>query len=149
MQTCKQHLNEDHQGVDLFTKQITDRKRKEQRRNKNIANLKWDEGNSVIVLDRTYYSQGVLKIIKLQPIKDDPILLREGQLQQLLLNLKKNGHHGSRGYKNIYPKGSKTARIQAFPKCPRIVDLTIRRHFASSCLLFELRYIPVSNCAIS
>ena len=46
---------------------------KELKKNKNIVILKPDEGNGVVVLDRTDYDQGILKIIndtsKFRPIK--------------------------------------------------------------------------------
>ena len=74
----------------------------------------------VVVLDRSDYDQGILKIIndvsKFRPIKEDPTLLREGRLQRLLRKLKKDGHLDSDVYENIYPKGSQPARIYGLPK---------------------------------
>ena len=70
---------------------------KEIRKNKNIVILKPDKGNGVVVLDRSDYDQGILKIIddasKFRPIKEDPTLLREGRLQRLLRKLKKKDGH--------------------------------------------------------
>ena len=61
-----------------------------------------------------------LKIIndssKFRPIKEDPILSREGRLQRLLRKLKKDGHLDNAVYENIYPKGSQPARIYGLPK---------------------------------
>ena len=58
---------------------------KELRKNKNTVILKPAKGNGVVVLDRTDYDQGILKIIndtsKFRPIKDDPTPPREGRLQ--------------------------------------------------------------------
>ena len=75
------------------------------RKNKNIVILKPDKGIGVVVLDRTDYNQGILKIIndtsKFRPIKGDPTLLREGRLQRLLRKLKKNGHLDNGVYENI------------------------------------------------
>ena len=86
----------------------------------NIVILKPDKGNGVVVLDRSDYDQGILKIIndvsKFRPIKEDPTLLREGRLQRLLRKLKKDGHLDSDVYENIYPKGSQPARIYGLPK---------------------------------
>ena len=69
---------------------------KEIRKNKNIVILKPDKGNGVVVLDRSDYDQGILKIIndssKFRPIKEDPTLSREGRLQRLLRKLKKDCH---------------------------------------------------------
>ena len=66
---------------------------KEIRKNKNIVIFKPDKGNGVVVLDRSDYDQGILKIIndtsKFRPIKEDPTLSREGRLQRLLRKLKK------------------------------------------------------------
>ena len=94
--------------------------RKELRKNKNIVILKPDKGNGVVVLDRTDYDLGILKIIndtsKFRPIKDDPTLLREGRLQRLLRKLKKDDHLDNVVYENIYPKGSQPARIYGLPK---------------------------------
>ena len=74
----------------------------------------------MVVLDRSDYDQGILKIIndasKFRPIKEDPTLLREGRLQRLLRKLKKDGHLDSDVYENIYPKGSQPARIYGLPK---------------------------------
>ena len=93
---------------------------KELRSNNNIVILKPDKGNGVVVLDRADYDQGILKIIgdtsKFRPIKEDPTLLREGGLQQILRKSKKNGHLDSDVYNIIYPKGSQPARIYGLPK---------------------------------
>ena len=84
------------------------------RKNKNIVILKPDKGIGVVVLDRTDYNQGILKIIndtsKFRPIKGDPTLLREGRLQRLLRKLNKNGHLDNGVYENIYLKASKNLR---------------------------------------
>ena len=76
--------------------------------------------NGVVVLDRSEYDQGILKIIndtsKFRPIKEDPTLLREGRLQRLLRKLKKDGHLDNVVYENIYPRGSQPARIYRLPK---------------------------------
>ena len=79
-----------------------------------------DIGNGVVVLDRSDYDQGILKIIndtsKFRPIKEDPTLLREDRLQRLLRKYKKDGHLDNVVYKNIYPKSSQPARIYGLPK---------------------------------
>ena len=60
---------------------------KEIRKNKNIVILKPDKGNGVVVLDRSDYDQGILKIIndtsKFRLIREDPTSSREGRLQSL------------------------------------------------------------------
>ena len=60
---------------------------KDLRRNKNIVILKPDKGNGVVVLDRTAYDGGILKIIsdtsKFKLLAEDPTLLREGRTHTL------------------------------------------------------------------
>ena len=74
----------------------------------------------VVILDRSDYDSGVLKIIsdstKFKPIKEDPTLLRESQLQWFLRKLKSNGHLDPKVYSKIYPSGSQPARIYGLPK---------------------------------
>ena len=82
--------------------------------------LKPDEGNGVVILDRSDYDSGVLKITsdstKFKPIKEDPTLLRESQLQRFLRKLKTNGHLDPKVYFKIYPSGSQPATIYGLPK---------------------------------
>jgi len=63
---------------------------------------------------------GLLKIIsdsaKFKPIKEDPTLLREGQLQRFLRKLKTKGHLDPNVYSKIFPSGSQPARIYGLPK---------------------------------
>ena len=92
---------------------------KEIRKNKNIVTSKTGpKRNGVVVLDRSDYDQGILKIIndssKFRPIKEDPTLSREGR--RLLRKLKKDGHLDNVVYETIYPKGSQPARIYGLPK---------------------------------
>ena len=60
---------------------------KDLRKNKNIVILKPDKGNGVVVLDRTAYDGGILKIIsdtsKFKVLAEDPTLLREGRTHTL------------------------------------------------------------------
>ena len=76
---------------------------------RSIMILKPDEGNGVVILDRSDYDSGVLKITsdstKFKPIKEDPTLLRESQLQRFLRKLKTNGHLDPKVYSKIYPSG--------------------------------------------
>ena len=68
---------------------------KDLRKNKNIVILRPDKGNGIVVLDRTTYDSGVLKIIsdtsKFKVLAEDPALLPEGQLQRFLKKLKAQG----------------------------------------------------------
>ena len=93
---------------------------KDLRKNKNIIILKPDKGNGVVVLDRTAYESGILKIIsntsKFKVLAEDPTLLRERQLQRFLRKLKSTGHLDVDTYFKIYPTGSQPARIYGLPK---------------------------------
>ena len=53
---------------------------------------------------------------------NDPTLLREGQLQRFLRNLKKNNEIDNIIYDKIYPSGSQPARIYGLPKMHKVQD---------------------------
>ena len=93
---------------------------KELLRNKNIAVLKPDKGNGVVVLNKSDYNTGLRKIIddptKFKPLENDPTAQREAMLQRFLRKLKTNGHLDDVTYGNIYPTGSQPARIYGLPK---------------------------------
>ena len=61
----------------------------------------------VVIMDRSDYDSGVLKIIsasgKFKPLKEDPTLLRESQLQRFLRKLKTNGHLEPKVYSKNLP----------------------------------------------
>ncbi|XP_068735304.1 uncharacterized protein [Montipora capricornis] len=96
------------------------------KRNKNIVILKPDKGNGVVILDRTVYDSSILNIIsdssKFKKLKDDATLLREGQLQRFLRNLKKNDEIENTIYDKTYPSGSQPARIYGLPKMHKVQD---------------------------
>ena len=80
----------------------------------------------MVILDRTVYDSSILNIIsdssKFKKLKDDPTLLREGQLQRFLRNLKKNDEIENTIYDKIYPSGSQPARIYGLPKMHKVQD---------------------------
>ena len=80
----------------------------------------------VVILDRTVYGNSILNIIsdssQFKKLKNDPTLLREGQLQRFLCNLKKNGEIDNIIYDKIYPSGSQPARIYRLPKMHKVQD---------------------------
>ena len=80
------------------------------RRNKEIVLLKPDKGNGVVVLNRSDYSKGILDIVsdsnKFKELNNDPTICREGKLQRVLRNLKKNGMIDNDICSQIYPSGS-------------------------------------------
>ena len=86
---------------------------KDLRNIKNMVILKPDKRDRVVVLNRTGYDNGTLKIIK---YNEDLTLLREGSLQRFLRKLRTNGLLNSNVYQNIYPSGSQPARIYGLPK---------------------------------
>ena len=63
-----------------------------------------------MVLDRTAYDRGILKIIndtsKFKALGNDPTLNQEGKLRRFLRDLKKKGHLDQELYDAIYPSGS-------------------------------------------
>ena len=59
---------------------------------------------------------------KFKKLKNDPTLLREGQLQRFLRNLKKNNEIDNIIYDKIYPSGSQPARIYGLPKMHKVQD---------------------------
>ena len=52
---------------------------------------------------------------KFKPVKENPTLLRESQLQRFLRKLKSNGHLDPKVYSKIYPSGSRPSRIYGLP----------------------------------
>ena len=80
----------------------------------------------MVILDRTVYDNSILNIIsdstKFKKLKNDPTLLREGQLQRFLRNLKKNNEIDNIIYDKIYPSGSQPARIYGLPKMHKVQD---------------------------
>ena len=83
-----------------------------------------------MVLDRTAYDRGILKIIndtsKFKPLSNNPTLNRKGKLQRFLRDLEKKGHLDQEVYDAIYPSGSQPARIYGLPKMhkPRAANST-------------------------
>ena len=59
---------------------------------------------------------------KFKKLKDDPTLLREGHLQRVLRNSKKNEEIDNIIYYKIYPRGSQPARIYVLPKMHKVQD---------------------------
>lgn len=89
-------------------------------KNKSVVILKPDKGNGVVVLNRTDYDAAMFTIIndsrKFCSLKDDPTVRREGKLQRLLRKIRKNDHLDNKVYNDVYPKGSRPARIYGLPK---------------------------------
>ena len=87
-----------------------------------------DNGNGVVILNRSDYTEGILNIIndihKFKELDSDPTIIREGKLQRFLRDLKRNGKIDKDLYSNIYPTGSQPARIYGLPKMHTIQSPT-------------------------
>ena len=63
------------------------------RRSKDIMIKRPDKGNGVVVMDRVIYNQQMHALLsdknKFKRLPEDPTMLREGQLQRYLRELKK------------------------------------------------------------
>ena len=57
---------------------------------------------------------------KFREIVEDPTIKREKQLQRFLSKLKKEGQFKQEEYENVYPTGSRAARIYGLPKIHKL-----------------------------
>lgn len=112
---------------------------KKLRSRKDIVILKPDKGNGVVILDRSFYDESMLKIVsdtrKFKRLDTDLTLKRERQLQRLLRKLKTNNCICSNIYDKIYPSGSRPARMYGLPKvhkCKNEYDMPPFRPIVSS-----------------
>ena len=68
---------------------------KKLRKNENIVIMRPDKGNGVVIMDKSVYVEKMLELLsdrtKFKCLKDDPTILREGQLQRFMRDLKKKG----------------------------------------------------------
>jgi len=98
------------------------------RKNNDLVVLKPDKGNGVVILNKSDYTEGILNIIndihKFKELDSDPTIIREGKLQRYLRDLKRNGKIDKDIYSNIYPTGSRPARIYGLPKMHKIQSPT-------------------------
>ena len=80
----------------------------------------------MVILDRTISDNSILNIIsdssKFKRLKNDPTVLREGQLQRFLRNVKKSNKIDNIIYEKVYPSGSQPARIYGLPKMHKVQD---------------------------
>ena len=89
-------------------------------KNEKIAILRADKGNSVVIVNKDDYMNGIMDVIndrsKFKKLSTDPTLTRENKLQRFLRELKNKGKIDSEIYGKIYPIGSQPARIYGLPK---------------------------------
>ena len=88
--------------------------------NSNIIITRPDKGNGVVIIDKEVYIKSIRDLLsddkKFKILSEDPTVYRQGQLQRRLLKLKKQGFFSEEVYNQIYPNGSKPARIYGLPK---------------------------------
>ena len=89
-------------------------------KNEKIVILRADKGNSVVIVNKDDYMNGIMDVIndrsKFKKLSTDPTLTRENKLQRFLRDLKNKGKIDSEIYGKIYPIGSQPARIYGLPK---------------------------------
>ena len=88
--------------------------------NPNIVITRPDKGNGVVVLDKDLYEKCIHELIsdktKFKKLDHDVTLKREKKLQNFLRKLKNDEFFDKDTYLQIYPSGSKPARIYGLPK---------------------------------
>ena len=96
------------------------------RKNKDIVTTRPDRGSGVVILDKQFYKEKILRLIsdvnKFRKLNEDPALTREGQLQRFLRKIKDKGLFDDNTYKKIYPSGSKPATIYGLPKTHKLLS---------------------------
>ena len=85
-----------------------------------------DKGSGVVILDKTFYEEKILKLIsdvnKFKKLNEDPALTREEQQQLFLRIIKDKGLFDDKTYQKIYSSGSKPATIYGLPKTHKLLS---------------------------
>ena len=101
---------------------------KKLRNNNNILIAKPDKGDRVVMVDRIYYMSRMYEVVndksKFLKLRSDPTTCRENKLQRFLRSLKNKDFFTKDVYDNMYPCGSKPARIYGNP---RYINLNLRQ----------------------
>ena len=88
--------------------------------NKDIVITHPDKGNGVVILNRDEYIKSMTELIsdqkKFRKLKEDPTLKRGRALQRTLCEINKKNIFSDIEYSNIYPEGTKPARLYGRPK---------------------------------
>ena len=78
------------------------------------------KNNGVVILNRDEYIKSKTELIndkqKFRKVKQDPTLKRERALQRTLREINKKNVFSDTEYSNLYPKGSKPARLYGTKK---------------------------------
>ena len=89
-------------------------------KNEGIVILRADRGNSVVIVDRDDYMNGIMDVIndgsKFRKLSAGPTLTGGGELQRFLGDLENGGGVDGEVYGKICPMGSQPARICGLPK---------------------------------
>ena len=99
---------------------------KKLRNNNDIAILRPDKGNGVVIMDAITYKSKMYELLnnesKFKQLTSDPTKLREGQLQRYLRKLNNKGYFDESIYDYIYPAGSLPSRLYGTPKIHKIKE---------------------------
>ena len=78
----------------------------------------------VVIVDRIYYMSSMYEIVNDTPkflrLRSDPTICRENKLQRFLRSLKNQVFFTKDVYDNIYPCGSKPARMYGNPETHKL-----------------------------
>ena len=78
-----------------------------------------DKGNGIVILNRSDYIKSMMELIsdkkKFKKLTNDPTIKQEKALQRTLCKLNKKSIFSESEYSDLYPKGSKTARLYGPP----------------------------------
>ena len=106
---------------------------KKLRNNNNILITKPDKGDGVIIVDRVYYMSSMYEIVndmsKFLKLRSGPTICRENKLQRFWRSLKDKDFFTKDIYGNIYPCGSKPARIYGNPRTHKLKSKTDKLMF--------------------
>ena len=92
--------------------------------NKDIVVTHPDKGNGVVILNRDEYIKSMTELIsdqkKFRKLKEYPTLKRERALQWTLREINKKNIFSDIEYSNLYPKGTKPARLCGTTKIHKV-----------------------------
>ncbi|XP_066910788.1 uncharacterized protein [Clytia hemisphaerica] len=111
--------------------------------NKNLAILKPDKGNGIVLLDKPVYRAALDKLFsdtkKFKKVDSDPTFTRLRTIQRYLNTIKKREEINPDEYKEMRPKSAKPARAHGLPKTHKtfetvpkfrpIIDTTGSTHY--------------------
>ena len=100
---------------------------KKLRNNENIIIVRPDKGNGVVILDKNIYLSKMHDLIsdktKFKCLKKDPTITRQEKLQKRLRGLRDQGFLSDQEKEEIYPVGSRPARLYGLPKLHKLPNI--------------------------